>query len=130
MNDDSTIMMSQELQDQLLDDGGQFINEITKYLCIFMEDAEQNVIIEGSLKSLQIQLDVVEFEIYIKMHTAFQVLKKRHSCLFKEINLIYSDFLEKILGDFKISSVKIDDIKEDIHLCVLSLCVKNEKKVI
>jgi hypothetical protein len=127
---DSTIMMSQELQGQLLDDEGHLLDEITMRLCIFLEDVERDIFIEGPIRFLHISTDQVEFEICVKISAAFHLIKNRDECSFKEINLLYQNFLEKIPGNFRVVDVHVSDIKEEIQLCTLGLSVKNEKKVI
>ena len=125
-NDESRILISNELVDQL-PDIDQISGIIDELLLVYIRDDASGVEISGSASSL-LFADDPEVEVKMSISGALDVLKNREKALFTSIKVAHNKNLIQLEGKYEIHAAKIFNVNVEEQSCILAVGLKQVKK--
>jgi hypothetical protein len=126
MNDDSRVLISEELVGQLQgleeNEPSDLINELVLF---FVEDEKTKYEISGHLKFIQFS-DRPEIEMNCSIFKALEIYRLKQDLEFDSIKIAHKNILSKIDGPFHIDIINISNINPDEQICMIGIKFKKE----
>jgi hypothetical protein len=126
MNDDSRILISKELVDQI-PDFEQISGAVNEFLLFYAKDDSTGVEITGPISSV-LFADDPEVEVKMNISDALFVLQHREKISISSLNMAHRKNIIKLEGNYNVHAAKILDVNVDQQSCVLALGLKSTKK--
>lgn len=125
MNDDNTLMMSEELLGQVPDLEGQNLNKLIANLIVAsLRDENTGVEISGPVSAI-LSSDEPEIELKMNLTSAFNILANKEKLnKVQAIKVLHNGVVFVIEGSFYVDLAKILDINLNEQTCVLALGLK------
>jgi len=117
---ESTIMMSSELQGLIPDLEDEPVFDHGKLAVVLCQVVGQDKPIKGNLVGVS-TYDHPDIELKIDITTALEILKNMADITFENIQVIYLDASVSLGGPFMINGIKVRDVDQSKRDCTLCL---------
>lgn len=128
MNDDSRLLMSEELVGQVqgLDENHES-GLIEKLVLFLMEDSKTKYEISGPLSFIQFS-ESPELEMKYDLFKALEIYRKKQELEFADIKIAHMGVLSVVQGPFYIDMINVSNIDPDEQICVIGIKLKKASK--
>lgn len=129
MNDDSRLLMSEELVGQVqgLEESSNEL--IEKLVLFFVEDSQTKYEISGHLDFIQFS-ESPEIELNFDLFRALEIYRKKQDLEFVDIKIAHLGVLTTISGCFIIDMMNLSKIDPDNQTCTMGIKFKQKPKVV
>jgi hypothetical protein len=127
---DSKIMVSEELLQQLPELSEESLNPVLKSIAlVYFHDEFNDFELSGPVFSFTVT-EEPEIELKVDLKTAIDVLSKKDSLNFDRVSLLHKDAVINLDGSLCVFAARIFELDFEKQTCILMLWLKNNKKIV
>lgn len=128
MNDDSRLLMSEELVGQVQGLDESFESSLIEKLVLFLtEDSRTKYEISGHLRFVQFS-ESPEIEMSFDLTRALEICRNKQELEFADMKIAHMGTLTMLEGPFCIDIVNLSNIDPDTQTCVITMKFKRRSK--